>query len=64
MPRTLESFMTPSGYANILNHFGKVICHLCRRQIRIKNRYVRRKTAGHSRAKQYHMTCAKKVNII
>ena len=64
LPRTLQSFMTPSGYANILNHFGKVICHLCRRQIRIKNRYVRRKTAGHSRAKQYHMTCAKKVNII
>jgi len=64
MPRTSQSFMTPSGYAVIKNLFGKVACHLCEKPIRVKNKYIRRKTAGHSRAKQYHMTCAKKVNII
>jgi len=56
--------MTPQGYGNILKRFGKVVCHLCREPIAIKTPYVRKKTTGQSRAKQYHVACAEKVNLI
>jgi len=64
MPSTVRSFMTPQGYGNILKRFGKVVCHLCREPIAIRTPYVRKKTTGQSRAKQYHVSCAEKVNLI
>ena len=59
----LLGLMTPNAYANKLNRNGIVICHFCKLPMVINENYVRKKSARNSKAKSYHLRCAKIINI-
>lgn len=63
MSRARIKFMTNRVYQKILNRIGYVNCHLCKQDMPINFNYISLKSAKNSRAKQYHLECAEKVNL-
>jgi len=63
MPRTLLALMTPGSYGNKLKRCGSVVCQLCKGQMEVGTKYIRKKSARNSKAKCYHIQCAAKVNL-